>query len=104
YAGPPCRRKPDPSREATIRNRRGRAAGLVVASNVDVGAQRVVLDEFAPRLDHVAPQLGEDVVGLVDLLDLHLQQRTRLGVERGLPELPGVHLAEAFIALQLLDA
>ena len=61
--------------------------GLRPASHVDVGAERIVLDEFAARLDHVAHQLGEDVVGLVDLLDLHLQQRARVGVERGFPEL-----------------
>ena len=34
--------------------------------------RELVLDEFAARLDHVAHQLGEDVVGLVDLLDLDL--------------------------------
>ncbi len=27
---------------------------------------RIILDEFAARFDHVAHQLGEDVVGLVD--------------------------------------
>jgi hypothetical protein len=45
---------------------------VTVASHVDIGAKRVVLNELAPRLDHIAHQLGEDVVGLVDLLDLHL--------------------------------
>src|SRR3954451_5908401 len=69
-------------------------------SHVDVGAERIILDEFAARLDHIAHQLGEDVVGLVDLLDLHLQQRALVDVERGLPELVRVHLAETFIALQ----
>ena len=39
-------------------------------SHVHIGAERIVLDEFAARFDHVAHQLGEDVVGLVDLLDL----------------------------------
>src|SRR6185437_16579580 len=68
--------------------------------HVDIVGERIVLDEFAARLDHVTHQLGEDVVGLVDLLDLHLQERARLGIERGLPELIGVHLAEAFVTLQ----
>src|SRR6185437_3827325 len=68
---------------------------------VDVGGQRIVLDEFAAGFDHVAHQLGEDVVGLVDLLDLHLQQRASFGVERGFPELLRVHLAQAFVALQV---
>src|SRR5947208_3247038 len=72
---------------------------LSSALHVDVGVQRIVLDEFAARFDHVAHQLREDVVGLVDFLDLHLQQRALVGVERGFPELAGVHLAEAFVAL-----
>src|ERR1700721_809759 len=70
-------------------------------SDVDVGAERIFLDEFAARLDHVAHQLGEDGVGLVDFLDLDLQQGALIGVQRGLPQLARVHLAEAFIALQL---
>src|SRR4051794_2551463 len=61
--------------------------------------QRVLLDELAPWFNHVAHQLDEDVVGVVHLADLHLQQRARLAVERRLPELVLVHLAEAFIAL-----
>ena len=48
----------------------------LAASDVDGRAQRIVLDEFASRLDHVAHQLSEDVVGFVDFLDLHLQQRS----------------------------
>lgn len=43
-------------------------------SDIDRRAQRMFLDEVAARLDHVAHQLGEDVVGLVDLFDLHLEQ------------------------------
>src|SRR4051794_27546756 len=43
-------------------------------SDIDRRAQRMFLDEVAARLDHLAHQLGEDVVGLVDLLDLHLEQ------------------------------
>ena len=49
----------------------------------------------------IAHQLGEDIVGLVDLLDLHLQQRAFVGVERRFPELVRVHFAEALVALQL---
>jgi len=36
-------------------------------------------------LDDDLPQLVEDVVGLVDLLDLHLAAASALRVERGLP-------------------
>src|SRR5258708_12730916 len=67
------------------------AARALAASHVDVGAERMFLDEIAARLDHVAHQLGEDVVGLVDLLDLHLQQRTLLCIERGFPHLALFH-------------
>src|SRR5262245_18138972 len=38
-------------------------------------AQRVVLDEAAPRLDLVAHQRREDLVGLVGVLDTDLEQR-----------------------------
>src|ERR1700760_4031079 len=68
-------------------------------SHVDVGAERIVLDELAARFNHVAHQLGEDVVGLVNLLDLHLQQRARIDIERGFPELLRIHLAESFVEL-----
>ena len=40
-------------------------------------------------------------LGFVDLLHLHLQQRARVDVERGLPELLRVHLAQPFVALQV---
>src|SRR6478672_465250 len=48
-------------------------------SHIHIGAERIILDEFAARLDHIAHQLGEDVVGLVDLLDPHLQERALVG-------------------------
>src|SRR5580693_7360549 len=44
-------------------------------------AQRVLLDELAPRLDDVAHELDENVVGLVDLADLNLQKGSGLAVE-----------------------
>src|SRR5215469_12031973 len=62
--------------------------------------ERVVLDEFAPGLDDVAHELGEEVVGLVGVLDLDEQERARVLVERRLPELLGVHFPEALVALQ----
>jgi hypothetical protein len=67
-------------------------------ARIHIGAERVVLDELAARLDHVAHQLGEDVVG-VNLLDL--QQRALVGIECGLPELARVNFAESFIAFAL---
>ncbi len=67
---------------ASLRSRRLLCAS---GSHVHIRAQRIVLDEFAARLHHVAHQLGEDVVGLVDFLDLDLQQRALVGVQRGFP-------------------
>ena len=45
-------------------------------SDVQIGdIQGIVLNEFAAGLHHVAHQLDENIVGGVDFLDLHLQQR-----------------------------
>ena len=35
------------------------------------------------------------------VLDLHLQQRAGVGIHRGLPQLLGVHLSKAFVALDV---
>src|SRR4051812_41844128 len=85
------------SRSGPVRYDRG--------SDVEVGdAQRIVLDEFAPRLHDVAHQLDENVVGFDGFLDANLQQRAHFAVERRLPELLGIHLAETLVALHLADA
>src|SRR5215468_8115895 len=77
----------------------GYAAG---GSDVEVThVECVLLDELPPRLDLVAHQGGEDLVGLVCILDLDLEQRARLGVHGRLPELRRVHLAETLVALDL---
>src|SRR6185295_14853187 len=55
-------------------------------------AERVRLDERAARLDFVAHQLGEDLVGGDAVLDLHLEQAPHAGIHGGLPELLGIHL------------
>src|SRR5438128_550873 len=69
-------------------------------SHVDVRRpQRIALDEVAPRLDLVAHQHREHVVGLDGVVDLHAQQAAHGGVHRGLPELLRVHLAQALVAL-----
>src|SRR3989304_1070626 len=70
-------------------------------SHVQVGdGERVVLDEPPPRLDDAAHQLGKDLVGLREVADPHLQQRAHVAIERRLPKLLGIHLAEALVALQ----
>src|SRR5712672_1869973 len=78
---------------------RGRSESV---SHVKVGnGERVCLDEVAARLDEVAHQGGEGLLGRVGVADLDLQQGPNLGVECGLPQLLRVHLAEALVALHL---
>src|SRR4051794_26700581 len=68
--------------------------------HVEVGdAQRIVLDELAARLDHVAHQAREYLVGHIGLSDLDPKQRTIGRIERGLPQLLGVHFSETLVAL-----
>ncbi len=63
--------------------------------HVHARRERVFLDEVTARLDDVAHQLGEAVVGLVDLSHLDLQERPHIGVERRFPQLLRVHLLRA---------
>src|SRR6266478_5922246 len=70
------------------------------ALDIEIGhLQRIVLDEVAARLDHVAHQGREDLVGFVGMVDLDLQEHARLGIARGLPQLVRIHLAQALVAL-----
>src|SRR5947209_4834012 len=62
-------------------------------------AERIVLDELAARFDHVTHQPREDLVGDVGLRDFDAKQRAVGGVERGLPQLLGVHFAKTLVAL-----
>jgi hypothetical protein len=57
------------------------------------------LDEVPPRLHLVAHQHREHPVGLDRVVDLHLQQAAHGRVHRGFPQLLGVHLAQALVAL-----
>src|SRR5690606_39818502 len=68
-------------------------ASGVAASDIEVGdVQRVVLDELAARLDDVAHQAGEDLVGHVGILDLDLQQGAVLGIDRKSTRLNSSHV------------
>src|SRR5262245_45115029 len=68
--------------------------------HVEIGdRQRVFLNELAARLDLVAHQPREQLVGVGGVVDLDPEQRARLRVQRGLPELFGVHLAQPLVAL-----
>src|ERR1700691_4716463 len=55
----------------------------------------VFLDEFAALLDVFAHERRENCFGGDGILQAHLQQRARLGVHGGGPELLGIHFAEA---------
>src|SRR5690606_41807211 len=68
-------------------------------SRIDGGVLRVALDELAARLDGVAHERRERLVGGGGVLDGDELEHPRGGVHRGGPELHGVHLAEATVAL-----
>src|SRR4249919_3908767 len=75
---------------------------LTGSSNVEVGdGEGILLDELTARLDHVAHQPGEDLVGDIGLVGFDPEERAVRRIERGFPQLLGVHLAKAFIALEL---
>ena len=61
--------------------------------------ERVLADEVASGFDDVAHEFGEDVVGFVEFGDFHAKQRADVGIQRGFPELFGVHFAQPLVAL-----
>jgi len=61
--------------------------------------QRIPDNEVPPWFNHVAHKRREDLRRVLDIADPHLQQRPDLRVERSLPKLFGVHLAQALEAL-----
>src|SRR6267378_3754026 len=69
--------------------------------NIQVGdVERVLLDELAPGLDGVTHQDREHLVGADRVLHRDLQERPRLRIHRRFPELLGIHLTEALVALE----
>lgn len=79
---------------ARISCRLGAGGKARINSHVQVRhAQRVLLDEFAARFDDVAHEPREDLVGDIGLRDLDLEERAVLRIERGFPELLGIHFA-----------
>src|SRR6185369_6377388 len=72
-------------------------------SDVEVGhAERVLLDELTTWLDLVAHQRREDVVRRECVFDPHLHEPAARRIDGRLPELLGIHLAKAFVALDRL--
>ena len=63
--------------------------------------QRVLFDELAARFDDIAHQRREDLVGGDRVLDAHLEQAARFRIDRGFPQLLGIHFAQALEALDL---
>src|SRR5215472_9120324 len=73
---------------------------ITTGSDVQIAnAQRVALDELSARLDLLAHQGGENLLGGNAVLDLHLEQPPRLRIHGRFPELVRVHLPEPLIAL-----
>src|ERR1039458_9679147 len=99
--------RPATSRTAHNRGIFGSASSVVglPLSTKDVeihDRECILLDELSPRLDLIAHQRGEDLVGGHGVLDPHLHEPSRLRVDRGLPKLLGIHLAQALVALYRL--
>ena len=65
--------------------------------------ERVVLDVLPARLNHVAHQAGEHLVGFdrVVIVQVNLEQLAFVRIHRGVEQLLRVHFAEAFEALDL---
>ena len=61
--------------------------------------RRVILDELAAEGGAFAHQDREHLIRLDGVLHAHLDERSRRGVHRRIPQLFGAHLAEALIAL-----
>ena len=72
-----------------------------VCLDIHLGFQRELFNEFPAGFDDVAHQFGEHFVGFFHMVDLDLEEGAGVGVERGFPELVGVHFAEALVALDL---
>src|SRR5262249_21355208 len=65
--------------------------------------QRIIFDELPTRLDDIAHQNREHLVGIdsVVLVQVNLKQFSLLGIHRGLKQFLGVHLTETFKTFDL---
>ena len=72
----------------------------VKKSDIEVAHELgVLLDELAARLDLVAHEDREELIGFLGILHLDAQHRAALGIHGRFPELLRIHLAKAFVAL-----
>ncbi len=75
---------------------------LLGAGQLDINIprpQRVRLNKVPSRLHLIPHQHRKHPVRFDRVLDLHAQQAAHFGVHRGFPQLFGVHLAQALVAL-----
>ena len=80
--------------------RLGASASNQEKSNIEIPhVERVVFDELSARLDLVAHQRGEHLIGFGVIFRTHLQQRAPVRIHRRRPQLLRVHLTEALIAV-----
>ena len=99
-AAPPALPKGEPSCAMTslgaCRIRRGAGTGPETESIIQIhNILCILLNIFLARLDLFAHEEGEDLIGLDGVLEADLLEGALFGVHGGLPQLVGVHLAEA---------
>src|SRR5450755_5191916 len=63
---------------------------------------RVALDERPALFDVFTHQDREDLVGAQRVIDAYLEKHALVGIHRGGPQLFGVHLAKALVALDAI--
>lgn len=88
---------PVPSNRATRDSRIRSCPNALLKIKVD-GVFGVFLDERLARLDLLAHEDGEYLVGLDSVLETNAAQGARFGVHCRLPQLVRIHLAEALEA------
>src|SRR5215217_3578099 len=73
---------------------------LDIELDIEIGdGERVFANEIPARLDDVAHELGEEIIGFVELAHLNLEKSAHVLVERCFPQLFGIHLAQPLVAL-----
>src|SRR5687767_2997943 len=79
----------------------GASAPERTGSDVKRRGQGVRHDECLARWHVVAHQLGEQLIGSLDVVHLDLEEHAVGGIHRRFPELIGVHLTQSLVALHV---
>src|SRR5215207_5183141 len=75
---------------------------LLAWSDIEIADElRVLLDEEASRLDFVAHERLEDLIGHDRVVEIHAEDRACFRVHGCLPQLIRVHLAQTLVALHV---